>query len=134
MALAGEWYEHKVTLQELLDEFTDEGSPWRENDYGPKRPSDMRTQKKKSGGGRMSREEAINILQEIKEFDDSMYQYNEAYMSALNMAIKGLEAWEKVEEDLNGDFSGQTKGFRYGIDYALLAIADCFAGVGVQSD
>ena len=44
----------------------------------------------------MTREDAIDILDEVKEIDDSMYQYNEAYMSALEMAIKSLEAWDEV--------------------------------------
>ena len=47
----------------------------------------------------------------------------------VSMAIKSLEAWKKVEEDLNGDFTRQTKGFRYGIDYAIATIDKHFEKV-----
>ena len=39
-----------------------------------------------------TREEAIEILEEVKELDDSIYQYNSKYLDALEMAIKELEA------------------------------------------
>ena len=39
----------------------------------------------------MTREEAIEILEEVKELDDSIYQYNTKYLKALNMAIHSLE-------------------------------------------
>lgn len=39
----------------------------------------------------MTKEEAILILEEVKMFDDSMYQYNQSYMDALNMAIEALQ-------------------------------------------
>ena len=39
----------------------------------------------------MTREEAINILEEVKELDDSIYQYNTKYLKALDVAIKALE-------------------------------------------
>ena len=38
-----------------------------------------------------TKEEAILILEEVKMFDDSMYQYNQGYMDALNMAIEALQ-------------------------------------------
>jgi len=39
----------------------------------------------------MNKAEAIMILEEVKMFDDSMYQYNSKYMDALNMAIEVLQ-------------------------------------------
>ena len=44
----------------------------------------------------MTREEAKTILEEVKEFDDSMYQYNSAYLKALDMAIEALDREETV--------------------------------------
>lgn len=35
--------------------------------------------------------EAKFILEEIKEFDDTLYSYSESYMNALDEAIKALE-------------------------------------------
>ena len=40
----------------------------------------------------MTREEAKEILEEVKVLDDSMYQYNPAYLEALEMAIEALRA------------------------------------------
>ena len=45
----------------------------------------------------MSREEAIEILEEVKILDDSMYQYNETYLKALEMAINVLKQEPKAE-------------------------------------
>ena len=39
----------------------------------------------------MTNEEAREILEEIKTLDDSLYQYNQKYMNALDMAIQALE-------------------------------------------
>lgn len=39
----------------------------------------------------MTNEQAIDILTEVKYFDDSMYQYNPKYMEALDMAIEALK-------------------------------------------
>lgn len=39
----------------------------------------------------MTKEEAINILEEVSLIDDSMYQYNQWYCMALNMAIESLK-------------------------------------------
>ena len=41
---------------------------------------------------KMTNKEAIAILEEVKTIDDSMYQYNPAYIEALEMAITALEA------------------------------------------
>lgn len=40
----------------------------------------------------MTNEEARAILEEVKTIDDSMYQYNPAYLEALDMAIEALKA------------------------------------------
>lgn len=39
----------------------------------------------------MTPEEAIEILEEVKELDDTMYAYNPAYMNALDMAIEAIK-------------------------------------------
>ena len=39
----------------------------------------------------MTKQEAIEILEEVKELDDTMYAYNPAYMNALDMAISALK-------------------------------------------
>jgi len=49
----------------------------------------------------MTKEDAVNILEEIKVIDDSMYQYSEAYMTALDMAIEALR--EQMKRDMTED-------------------------------
>lgn len=39
----------------------------------------------------MTSEKALEILQEIKELDDSIYQYNPEYMQALDIAIREIK-------------------------------------------
>lgn len=39
-------------------------------------------------------EEAIEILEEVKAFDDSIYAYNPAYSEAIDLAIEALKAQE----------------------------------------
>lgn len=39
----------------------------------------------------MTPEESIEILEEVKELDDTMYAYNPAYMNAMDMAIEALK-------------------------------------------
>ena len=39
----------------------------------------------------MTPNEAINLLDEVKTIDDSMFQYSTAYMKALDMAIGALK-------------------------------------------
>lgn len=48
----------------------------------------------------MSREEAISILGEVKELDDSIYQYNIKYLEALDKAITTLESVIALSADL----------------------------------
>ena len=52
----------------------------------------------------MKKETAIEILEEVKVLDDSIYQYNSAYMEALDMAIEALKnRIEPKEADLISD-------------------------------
>lgn len=52
----------------------------------------------------MKKEKAIEILEEVKVLDDSMYQYDPAYMEALDMAIEALKnRIEPEEADLISD-------------------------------
>lgn len=39
----------------------------------------------------MTKQEAIEILEEVKELDDSIYSYNSHYMEALEVAIEVLK-------------------------------------------
>lgn len=75
----------------------------------------------------MTREEAIKNLLEMR--DGMPFDKCQDWIETVSMAIKSLEAWKKVEEDLNGDFTRQTKGFRYGIDYAIATIDKHFEKV-----
>lgn len=44
----------------------------------------------------MTYEEAIEILEEVKVMDDSMYQYAGEYMEALDVAISAMKAQEPI--------------------------------------
>ena len=46
----------------------------------------------------MTPEEAIEILEEVKELDDTMYAYNPVYMNALDMAIEALKEVQLYRE------------------------------------
>ena len=46
----------------------------------------------------MKPEEAIEILEEVKELDDTMYAYNPAYMNSLDMAIESLKEVQRYRE------------------------------------
>lgn len=46
----------------------------------------------------MKPEEAIEILEEVKELDDTMYAYSPAYMNALDMAISSLKGIQQYRE------------------------------------
>lgn len=43
----------------------------------------------------MTNRDAINLLEEVKILDDTMYAYNPSYLEALDMALTALEAEEK---------------------------------------
>ena len=47
----------------------------------------------------MTPEEAIEILEEIKELDDTLYAYNAAYMDALEVAISALKEIQQYREN-----------------------------------
>ena len=42
----------------------------------------------------MTNRDAINLLEEVKILDDTMYAYNPSYLEALDMALTALEAEE----------------------------------------
>lgn len=68
-------------------------------------------------------DEAIRILEEIKTIDDGLGQYIKDFDKAMNMAIRSLEAWEKVIDDIReSDGIIDSEGIRYGYDIALLII------------
>ena len=46
----------------------------------------------------MKPEEAIEILGEVKELDDSVYAYSPAYMDAINIAIEALKEVQQYRE------------------------------------
>lgn len=45
----------------------------------------------------MTKREAIEILEEVKTLDDSMFAYSQAYNDALDMAIEALKAQHDYE-------------------------------------
>ena len=47
----------------------------------------------------LSRKEAIEILEEVKELDDSIYQFNPKYMQALDNAIADEKKIDQVIRD-----------------------------------
>ena len=44
----------------------------------------------------MTKHEAIEVLEEVKTIDDSMFAYNQAYNDALDIAIDALKAQEPI--------------------------------------
>ena len=42
----------------------------------------------------MKRQKAIEILEEVKVLDDSMYQFNPKYMESLEMAIEDMQSMQ----------------------------------------
>lgn len=67
----------------------------------------------------MNNEQAINILTEVKYFDDSMYQYNPKYMEALDMAIDCLKKQNKLEEKFDYLINELTKQIWHSVDEEL---------------
>ncbi len=67
----------------------------------------------------MTREEAIEILEEVKTIDDSMYQYNEKYLQALDLAIKALEQTDALDK-MMAELETSTDKWWCGMD------GDCF--------
>ena len=55
----------------------------------------------------MTKHEAIEVLEEVKMLDDSMFAYSQAYNDALDIAIEALKAQEPrvmtLEEALGGN-------------------------------
>lgn len=55
----------------------------------------------------MTRKDAIEILEEVKTIDDSMFAYRQAYNDALDMAIEALKAQKprvvKISELTSGE-------------------------------
>lgn len=49
----------------------------------------------------VTREEVIEILEEVSMLDDSMYAYSQAYNDALDMAIEALKAQEPRLLEIN---------------------------------
>ena len=45
----------------------------------------------------MTKEQAIDILEEVKMLDDSIYQYNHAYLEALDIAIQAIKDLDKMQ-------------------------------------
>lgn len=48
---------------------------------------------------RMTDEQAIEILEEVKELDDSIFQFNTAYMEALDYVIQKMKSLKNVLGD-----------------------------------
>ncbi len=70
----------------------------------------------------MTREEAINILGEVKELDDSIYQYNFKYLEALDMAIKALEQ-EPILDKIRADIEEYIDCMRWDDSESFIKLA-----------
>ena len=55
----------------------------------------------------MTRHEAVEILEEVKMIDDSMFAYSQAYNDALDMAIEEFKAQEPVKPHVEFNPAGQ---------------------------
>ena len=63
----------------------------------------------------MTRQEAIDILDEIETIDDSMVAYNKAYGEAINMAINALQAQETSIEKVAEDYGLTVDGVSFAL-------------------
>lgn len=90
--------------------------------------------------------DAVELLEEVREFDDSMYAYNPAYMEALDLVISavkklGKDRWTPVTEALPEEDGEYLVTFEsgYAEDYGLDPIgiapfeADC-EGFGIWQE
>ena len=64
---------------------------------------------KKSGDIQMTIYDAVEILEEIKELDDSIYAYNKNYLEALEMAIVAL----KMQNDRIIELTKETETLKW---------------------
>lgn len=77
----------------------------------------------------MTREEAIRMIERIKDRINWEVVDSQKKMDALNMAIKSLEAWEKVKTEIGAtlehheEFYNNNLSYRYGME-ATLEIID----------
>ena len=62
----------------------------------------------------MTKHEAIEVLEEVKMLDDSMFAYSQAYNDALDMAIEALKAQEPRVMTLE-----EAKHLTYGSPYII---------------
>lgn len=63
--------------------------------------------------GMMSKEDALCILEEVREFDDSIFAYDVGYRNAIDVAIEALKELiaqkrgRKVKEEFKKRYSGE---------------------------
>lgn len=43
----------------------------------------------------MTPKEAFEILEEVKELDDTLYAYSDAYMEALEVALYAMDSYDR---------------------------------------
>jgi len=72
----------------------------------------------------MTREEAIEILNEVKAIDDSMFSYNESYMMAVDMAINALKAQETPIEKVASDYGLTVDGVEFALQQYQTVICE----------
>ena len=58
----------------------------------------------------MTKHEAIEVLEEVKMLDDSMFAYSQAYNDALNMAIEALKTQEPKMVHVTADINHRKIG------------------------
>lgn len=64
----------------------------------------------------MTREEAMEILEEVSDLDDSIYAYNQEYGIALRMAINALQGHETTLEKVANDYGLTVDGVSFALD------------------
>lgn len=77
----------------------------------------------------MTRQEAIDILDEIETIDDSMVAYNEVYAEALDMAVNALKAQETSLEKVADDYGLTVDGVSFALEQYGKVIYDITNGM-----
>lgn len=58
----------------------------------------------------MTKHEAIEVLEEVKMLDDSMFAYSQAYNDALDMAIEALKAQDEKSVHVTAEINRRKIG------------------------
>lgn len=72
----------------------------------------------------MTRHEAVEILEEVKMIDDSMFAYSQAYNYALDMAIEALKAQGTSLEQLAEAYGLTVDGVQFALEQYQTVICE----------